>query len=167
MIDFSRLKRLSISGTLLKQLFINGIQVWKSGYKNLIETATTEPGGTEIYNGIGYSDGYRWSGSSKSVKEGDEGRVTGWIPFISGATYRIKNFYMSKPNGYVAGGYIVKYYNDGIILTATIGRNHADYDAATDIFTWSASDANLQYFRISAYKCDKDPIITMNEEIPE
>ena len=34
MMDFSAIKKLTIGGVELKQLFIGGIQVWKSGYKN-------------------------------------------------------------------------------------------------------------------------------------
>lgn len=166
MIDFSQFKKLSIGGAELKQLFINGVQVWKSGYRNLVEIATTEPGGTEIYNGTGYKDDYRWSSSGKTEVATDAGRITGWIPFTPGATYRIKNFYISKPSGYVSGGYIARY-NNGTITTIVIGRNNADYDAATDTFTWTETSTSIQYFRISAYKCDEQPIITMNEEIPE
>jgi len=165
MIDFSQFKKLSISGVELKQLFINGIQVWKSGYKNLIETATTDPGGTEIYNGTGYRDGYRWSSSGGKETTYTSGRLSGWIPFTAGATYRFRNFNMTIP-GYVDGGYIVKY-NNGTITTKLMGKDNADYDATTDTFTWSENSTGIQYFRISAYKCDKQPIVTMNEEIPE
>lgn len=162
--DLSQLKKLSIGGVELKQLFISGVQVWKSGYKNLIETATTDPGGTEIYNGIGYKDGYRWSSSSNAESQYSTARMSGWIQFTSGATYRIKNFYISRPSGYVSGGYVVKY-NNGDITTTMIGRDHSSYDAETDTFEWTEINSNIQYFRISAYKCDEIPIITMNEEI--
>lgn len=165
MIDFSQIKKLSIGGAELKQLFLDGIQVWRLGYQNLIGTATTEPGGSEIYNGIGYNDNCRWSSSAKAEVAAKEGRVTGWIPFVPGATYRIKNFYMSK-NGYVDRGYIISY-NDGTITTKAIGSNHVDYDATTDTFTWREVGTGVQYFRISAYNGDEEPIITMNEEILE
>ena len=161
----SNFKQIFINGINMKQLFMDGILIWKSGYTNLVETAADTPGGTEIYNGTGFRDGYRWSSSGKTETGDPAGRISGWIPFVSGATYRIKNFYISKSSGYVAGGYIVGYYDNGTVTTTTIGRNNANYDAVTDTFTWTDSSTNLRYFRISAYKCDDEPIITMNEEI--
>lgn len=137
----------------------------RQGYTNLIPLATTTPGGTEIYNGIGYLDGYRWSSSSKAETEYSSARISGWIPFEPGATYRIKYFYMSRTGGYVQGGYLVFCDDTGIFSTQTIGRNNPNYDAATDTLVWSDSNSKYQYFRISAYKCEEAPIITKNEEI--
>ena len=44
MIDFSKFKKLTIGGVELKQLFINGIRVWKSGYKNWVKFSTENGG---------------------------------------------------------------------------------------------------------------------------
>lgn len=137
----------------------------KQAYTDLIPTATSTPGGTEIYNGTGYQDGYRWSSSAKTETAYTTGRISGWIPFVSGATYRIRNFYMSTTSGYVDGGYLVLYADDGTISAKIIGRTNENYDSATDTFVWCEENSTCKYFRISAYKGDDAPIITMNEEI--
>ena len=59
MMDLTKLKKLVIGGIELKQLLINGVQVWKSGYKNWVKYST-EADGVTIYNGgLGYKNGYR------------------------------------------------------------------------------------------------------------
>lgn len=165
--DFRNLKKLTIGGVELKQLLINGIQVWKTGYKNLIETATTVPGGTEIYNGTGYSDKHRWSLSGKKESAANIGRLTGWMPFVSGATYRIKNF--NAKHDYNNGLYFVIWSSDG-----SISAHHYDYtntpdgvvyNADTDTWTVTLTSSEGTYFRLSAYNGDNEPIVTMNEEI--
>lgn len=61
MIDFSGIKKLSIDGVELKQLFINGILVWTEpvSYKNLVPIALDRSG--NILDGKGYRTGAYWS----------------------------------------------------------------------------------------------------------
>lgn len=86
--DFSSLKKLTIGGVELKQLLINGVQVWKSGYKNWVKYST-EADGVTIYNdGLGYKDGYRIrSGGAEAANP--YSTVTGFIPFRKGDVLRI------------------------------------------------------------------------------
>ena len=86
--DFSKIKKLFIGGVELKQLFINGIQVWKSGYKNWVKYST-EADGVTIYNGgLGYKNGYRIrSGGAEGAATGV--CCTGFIPVKIGETLRI------------------------------------------------------------------------------
>lgn len=167
MIDFSGIKKLSIGGVELKQLFINGIQVWKAGYTNLIKIATTDPGGTAIYGDVGYKDDYRWSLSGKKESTERRGRLSGWLPFTSGATYRVKNF--NATYGYNSGLYFVKWLSDGSISTHhwNYKNTHPEavYDSVTDTWTIVVTDNSAKYFRVSGYKGSNEPIITMNEEI--
>jgi hypothetical protein len=88
MMDLTKLKKLSIGGVELKQLFINGVQVWKSGYKNWVRHST-EADGSTIYNGgLGYKEGYRIrSGGTEATS--DRGVCTGFIPFKKGDILRI------------------------------------------------------------------------------
>jgi hypothetical protein len=81
--DFTKLKKLTIGGIELKQLFINGIQVWKSGYKNWVKYST-EADGKTIYNGgLGYKNGYRVrSGGAEAVQA--NAVCTGFIPVTGG-----------------------------------------------------------------------------------
>ena len=88
MIDFSGIKKLSIGGVELTQLFINGIQVWKSGYTNWVRYST-EADGVTIYNGgLGYKDGYRIRSGGTEASSADA-TSTGFIPFKKGDVLRI------------------------------------------------------------------------------
>lgn len=145
----------------------------KPYYENLIEWATTDPINTTekpdkslLYNGVGYLDGWRWSSSSKGPNETTEGRLTGWIKYVQGGTLRLKNFGLTMSVGYVAGGYIVQYHNDGSTTIATIGRQ------TVDEFTYTMNATGVTHFRISAYGSGSSvspgaPIVTINEEIKE
>lgn len=162
--NFANVESITIPDGVVTKIMNGSKVLWeKIKTVNLIKTALAAPDSTEIYYEIGYRDGYRWSSSGKKESADTTGRITGWIPFVSGATYRIKNFYMSKTTGYVSGGYLVFYANDGTITTKTIGRTNANYDATTDTFVWSEVSSSRKYFRVSAYKCDAAPIITMDE----
>ena len=88
MMDFTKIKKLTIGGVELKQLFINGIQVWKSGYKNWVKYST-EADGVTVYNGgLGYKENYRIrSGGAES--ESSNCVCTGFIPFKKGDILRI------------------------------------------------------------------------------
>lgn len=88
----SNFKKLFIDGVELKQLFINGIQVWKSGPKNWVKYST-EADGVTIYNGgLGYKEGYRIrSGGAEqsSTNAGTKALCTGFIPFKKGDVLRM------------------------------------------------------------------------------
>jgi hypothetical protein len=147
------------------RLSINGCQVWKrQSYTNLVERATATPGGTEIYYEKGYRDDYRWSSSGKTEHAYTNGRITGWMPFVSDATFRIRNFNMSQ-EGYVNGCYLIFCDDEGNITTKNVVRTNKAYDAATDTLVWTETNSTAKFFKVSSYKCDERPIITMNEEI--
>lgn len=82
--DFRTFKKLTIDGTKLKQLFVDGNQVWKSGYKNWVKYST-EADGKTIYNGgLGYKNGYRVrSGGAEGAQP--NAVCTGFIPVTGGA----------------------------------------------------------------------------------
>ena len=151
--------------------FIVGNDVTSDGYiaektyTNLVSTSVNEAGG--IYNEIGYKDGYRWSQSSNAEAVHSLGRITGWMPFVSGGLYRIKHFGMNN-SGYVSRGYIVAEKTDGSIVATGLATNtfvRSDYDEITDTLYLSISDNNIKRFRISGYTTGFTPIITLNEEI--
>ena len=90
MMDLTGIKKLTIGGVGLKQLFINGIQVWKSGYKNWVPHSIDTDG--SIYNGTGYKEGYRIrSGGAEAASNnvGSRAVCTGFIPFKMGDVLRI------------------------------------------------------------------------------
>lgn len=97
MMDFSKFKKLTIGGVELKQLFINGVQVWKAGYKNWVKYST-ESDGVTIYNGgLGYKNGYRVrSGGAEGATTG--GSCTGFIPVKGGDVVRFSGWDMAAQN---------------------------------------------------------------------
>lgn len=130
-------------------------------FTNLVDSATDDSG--NIYNSTGYQDGMRWSQSGGKETSLDGGRITGWMPYTSGATYRIKNIYGT---GYCAGYYFIVMSSDGTITVYSheSTNTNATYDATTATATAIPTHTGVK-FRISGYKYDEPPIITCNEEI--
>lgn len=142
-----------------------------STFTNLASMSTTDPGGTEIYNNMGWIDGMRWSSSGGSAVSQSEARLTGWMSFTPGATIRVKNFGLTTSSGYVGGCYFVWYKSDGTTSTVQAGVQ------SVDEYTYIApNDSSILYFRISGYAyynstqsspVPMPPIVTINEEITE
>lgn len=148
----------------VRSISINSQQIWQSKYINYVHLGTTEPGGNVIYGTEGWQDGYRWSLSGKAITAASSARVSGWIPFISGATYRVRNFNGNKV-GYMDGIYFALANEDGSCVTHTKKISDTSiYDVNTDTFTFVMTDSTYKYFRISGFKvADKEPIITIDE----
>lgn len=95
--DFTKIKKLTIGGVELKQLFVGGIQVWKSGYKNWVKYST-EADGVTIYGldydgdgkNDGYKDGYRVRSGGAEGAHGS-GTCTGFIPVKGGDIVRVSS----------------------------------------------------------------------------
>lgn len=191
MIDFSKIKKLTIGAVELKQLFINGIQVWKSGYKNWVKYST-EADGVTIYNGgLGYKHGYRIrSGGVEAAANtvGSRSMCTGFIPFKKGDI-----LLMSPPFSGLNTANAINF-SDGTFtnigqrtdngsgygICAGSGWNKAisTVDGITTLDISGASGADdVRYVRISypwndtsidagfQVKSGEDLIITINEEI--
>lgn len=172
MIDFSAAKAITIPEGKVKSITSGGILLWKGGYKNLVDIATTEIDGTELYGGVGYKNGYRWSSSKKGEDASYAyARLTGWMPYTQGGLLRIKNFGLDRNKngygGYAQGGYIVWRSTDGTYSTTVIGWHDEDY------YERELSGGNTTHFRVSGY-CTQNyqgtplidpPIVTIDEEI--
>lgn len=76
-------KSINIDGIDMKELYIDGTLIWKSGYTNLVPLST-EADGKTIYNGgLGYKDGVRVrSGGAEGAQA--SATCTGFIPFVKG-----------------------------------------------------------------------------------
>lgn len=188
MIDFSTLKELSIAGIKLVELFINGVQVWKSGFKNWVKYST-EADGKTIYNGgLGYRNGYRLS-SSGEEKVQTNAVSTGFIPATPkdiirmagvswkstiNAGYTYICFYDAKFNklahineyqGQSSNG--VANMSAGTVLTNDKRAHNITADA-NGVYTFDLdyqSGASFSYIRISAEGNGADMIVTINEPI--
>lgn len=183
MIDFSAIKKLTIGGVDLKQLFIDGVRVWKSGYKNWVPFSTTEDGKT-IYNGKGYKDGYRVRSGGVETAHGNA-TCTGFISVSAGDTVRISgasfataqsaNAINASDAGFANIGQLTPSYADS-------GYGIFAYDGAWFSYSWKSvveekpgvwkwvvppAASGVAYIRVSAYTDAKgeDLIVTINEEI--
>ena len=101
MMDFSAIKKLTIGGVELKQLFINGIQVWKSFTNQVRRSIGSDQ--QPFNGGLGYWNDQELSGSSGAQRAGTNTTVTGFIPVKQGDTIRIKgcNWYSTKAHNYI------------------------------------------------------------------
>lgn len=173
--DFTKLKKLSIGGVELKQLFINGIQVWKSGYKNWVKYST-ESDGVTIYNGgLGYKDGYRIrSGGAESTQTG--ARITGFMPVVAGDIVRLTgwNFaYKSASNAVNFSN--AAFTNLGQFTQQPAGSGICSGNVPTVTVTDGVyqftvpSNADIRYMRLTAQDgyqiLPTEIIVTINEEI--
>lgn len=186
MMDFTKLKKLSIGGVELKQLFINGVQVWKSGYKNWARYST-EADGVTIYNGgKGYKDGYRVrSGGAEGATA--QGACTGFIPVKGGDIIRFSGWDMSiKTNENSVNVSNSKFENVGqfTMIPAVYGAfqpgsscaayNHTSVVKESDgVWKWVVppADSGVAYIRVSGClylsqgETGESMIVTVNEEI--
>ena len=181
MMDFSLFKKLSVNGVELKRLLVNGIQVWKAGYKNWVP-CSTESDGVTIYNGgKGYKDGYRVrSGGAEAaispasctgyikVSPGDIIRLSGWdFSYTSTA-----NAINASDSGFTNLGQITSGYSYGIFAGggAYEGFDHKTItEEATGVWKWIVPPAasGVAYIRVSGYTGGNGSgmIVTVNEEI--
>ena len=176
--DCTCLKKLVWGAVELKQLLINGIQVWKSGYKNWVPVSVDTDG--SIFNGCGYADGYRLS-SSGVIKAYDASSATGFIPVSGGDVIRIggcKWYDTTSAMNYLCA------YDSNFANIGSCTPHEGGYIYGTQVYgtmTGTASVAvitladlqNIAYIRVSfndktsnAYT-GADIIVTVNEEITQ
>lgn len=183
--DFTKIKKLFLGGIELKQLFINGVQVWKSGPKNWVKFST-EADGVTIYNGgLGYKDscrirsgGAEQSSSNASCtgfipfKKGDVMQI--YPPFVGGNTYNAINFYV----GDVVFGQVThsgsRYGKCGNDVGWTQENIFSEKNGVTVLdISKVTNDSGIDRVRItnaigaygSPITTGRDMIITINEEI--
>ena len=174
MMDFTNLKKLNIDGIDAVQLFINGVQVFKAGYKNWVKYST-EADGVTIYNGgLGYKNGYRLSsGGGESTLSG--GTVTGFIPVKAGDTIRIGG--CKWYDAVASVNYFIVY--DSAFQKVYTGNAKGAYQTTTFIDSMTYDDttgistvvlkpgvAGYEHFRICISGANgENVIVTINEEI--
>lgn len=184
MIDFSAIKKLTIGGVALKQLFINGIQVWKS-FTNQVPLSTDTDG--SIFNGVGYKENVRLSSSGGISGSAQNGSVTtGFIPFHGdGSVLRLKGVEWKDTHG--NGHHYLSYYDENKkhltylsadmysggtwnhVVTVTRDANGVE----TVVWNKDYGDTNsvlngvrqAKFIRITARGKGTDMIVTINEEI--
>ena len=185
--DFTKIKKLTIGGVELKQLFINGIHVWKSGYKNWVKYST-EADGVTLYNGgLGYKTEYRISTSTgKESSGGTGGTLTGFIKVKPGDVVRfasqgeIINWFMNNATNIIAyydtsratklghvrsNGTTASY--AGVCNSENSAVTEEEYRKRYSITV--PNDSSIEYIRVCVYgpngAVGSDLIVTINEEI--
>lgn len=134
-----------------------------TGYNNVLPLATTEAGGTDIYNGIGYQTGYRIS-SSGVENEFDGMCCTGFIPVSKDDVINFANVSVKGTNT----AYLITYTSDGaykgyINLTNEID----DYTKEDGTYSIPVTSDTTKYVRFTLGVIDETSIFTINQEIPE
>ena len=177
--DFTKLKKLTIGGVELKQLFINGIQVWKSGYKNWVKFSTTEDGKTIYNGGLGYKNGYRIR-SGGAEAEMFNAACTGFIPVSAGDVVGVGGAYYGDINASNAiNVYNASYTNLGQVVNNMPGTGYGIFEDGKlsnwnkgifkdGCYYWTVpAGANITYVRVTAQMEGKGEkmIVTVNEEI--
>ena len=171
MMDFSSFKKLTIGGIELKQLFINGIQVWKGvSYKNWIPNSVDASG--NIYNGNGFK-------ANTYINNGNEGTsngkyATGYIPCKIGDVIRFKNMTFTATNA----SRITFFDEDKKYISQCNGNSSYNMDTKfqgvkdsdgnyiqLNIVAVAGITAGAQWIRIHCPSITTDSIITINEEI--
>ena len=185
MIDFSTIKKLTVDGINLKCLAINGVQVWKSGYKNWIPFSTNADG-TIYNNGLGYKDGYRIrSGGAESEQENTS--CSGFIPVCAGDIVRLSGWdFGFNSMGNSINAYDLSFTNLGqLVANFPLGGYgifakdgaYIDYswksvvEESSGIWRWIVPSvaSGVAYIRVAGFQTADSPgadmIVTVNEEI--
>lgn len=181
MIDLSTIKELIINGIKIVELHINGILIWKGGYKNWVKYST-ESDGVTIYNGgLGYRENYRLS-SDGSEKTGTNGVIAGFIPIKPGDVVRfassgkIINWPISNATN------CIHYYNsskESVGRFMGAGTVSGVCTAANSVVTEEVyrqkyrftvpNESSIEYVRVGVYWPNgpdgENFIVTVNEEI--
>ena len=187
--DFRNIKKLTIGGVALKQLFINGIQVWKS-FTNQVPISEDTAAGS-IFNGVGYIENRRLSSSGSLSSSAQNGSVTtGFIPFPDGdkTIIRMKGVeWQNATTNYGGHHYIIFYDENKKVVDSTNNRLEAPCNLShivtitreangVETFDWVESYGTTnslfqlirnkaKFIRITAHGKGADMIVTINEEI--
>lgn len=177
--NLSGFKKLKIDGIELKKLTIDGVLVWKSGYKNWVKYSTESDGKTIYNGGLGYKDGYRVrSGGAEGAKT--DATCTGFITVKAGDVIGIGGAQLGENSTSNAiNVYDASYTNIGQIVENLKDRGYGIFSSGVlsnwnkgttknGCFYWTVpSGANIAYVRVTARMNGKgsDMIVTINEEI--
>ena len=157
-------------------------------YTNLVPTSVDTDG--SIYNGVGYKENVRLSSVGGVSSEAQNGSVTtGFIPFTSGNTIRIKGVEFIGAQAKYSGHYYINFYSEdkqtctvsimeGAIADGTGSCTTYSYDETSNITTinvlkgvtttdYGKGVDKASWIRITARGSGENFILTVNEEIED
>lgn len=181
----SNFKKLFINGVELKQLLMNGTQIWKGGYKNWVKYST-EADGVTIYNGgLGYKNGYRIrSGGAEGALS--TSAHTGFIKVQGGDVIRISGGDFGSVAGHGSAMNVADSTRTNIgqfsMLSGEYGIFAGTYNSyskssviqeKTGVWKWVVppAESGVAYIRVSCNAVNNGDadgeklIVTINEEI--
>jgi hypothetical protein len=165
--------KLSLGELTLKNLQVNGIQIYKSGYKNWVPYSLDTDG--SVFNGVGYKDGYRLR-SGGGLAEVAGGRVTGYIPVTAGDIVRLTGWNFD----FAVAANAVNFSDSTFTNLGQITMQPAAYGICAvttptvtshnGVFMFTVpNNVDIRYLRVSGLNENNIPIpemiITINEEI--
>lgn len=147
-------------------------------FTNWLKQATAEIGGSTLYNGTGYKDGYRLNSTGLEKNDQTGSFITGYIPVQDGDTV---HFYGDIWSGVSGGWYTMCYAADGSIVEKTNPYDFAtagqvspnrftpyDYDSANHVLHSFTIPSNKNIvairFTLAGSYVEGTSIITINEE---
>lgn len=149
-------------GMLYIEQVTGDIVITASTIVNVLRLATTEYGGSEIYNGVGYASGTRMN-SSGDISSALNMCLTGYIPFIKGQTMRIRGMT-------IAGGATPYYFTYGASNPTVpsayfnLSTNTPETDENGD-FVMTVDTSSCVALRFSVGIIDENTIFTIDQEI--
>ena len=111
--NLTNFKKIFINGVELKQLLINGIQVWKAiTFTNQVPISEDTAAGS-VFNGVGYIENRRLSSSGSLSSSAQNGSVTtGFIPWYGDTTViRMKGVEWLNATANYNGHFYIMFYN--------------------------------------------------------
>ena len=178
--NFSNLKSVKIDEVGLVRLSINGVQIWKKGYKNWVLFSTEDDDKTIYNGGVGYKDNYRIrSGGAEIAYTGAS--CTGFIPVKGGDVMRMSGYDLTnKSSANAINVYDGNHVNLGQAVANT-ASGYGEFTGAWKDYNWSSAvenptgvlvwmvppDARISYIRVTGYTGGdgRGMVITKNEEI--
>lgn len=180
MIDFSKVKKLSIPEGIVKEIrrAADSVLLWKSGYKNWVRYST-EADGVTIYNGgLGYKNGYRIRSGGAETAHGSASH-TGFIPAVGQDDVRLSGYDIKREdNANAINVYDANHTNIGQIVAnsswsyGVFDGNLINWDDVIlekdNVYKWTIPDGyGIAYIRVTGYTGNDGTkmIVTVNEEI--
>jgi hypothetical protein len=124
------------------------------GCTNQICTSTDTSG--QVYNGIGYKNGIRWSSSGGGEVAADNMGMTGFITVKPNDVLRLKNVSI------VTNSYVVYFNANKQVITTDSNFGSPDPDG---VYTKTLANSDAAFIRLALGRIGKATVATINEEI--
>lgn len=125
-------------------------------FTNLIPSSTDSSG--NIYNGVGYKEGIRWSKSGKAEVAAAGHHMSGFIPCKTGDTLNIKNITIGNNDPYIV------LFDSSKNVINTIAASSVAPDSQA-VRSYLITISGVAFIRISAQTINAASVATVNEYI--